>query len=106
VLPKKNIYFSSPLFGFFCFLVVFNFLKRLKKNKRMIRYKGGASFQRKHTSSRHKEHTNNKRKETCVGKGHSGKFPPWVKVSGRRGKVIQGLHMSHASKVQLRATWS
>jgi hypothetical protein len=70
----------------------------------MLRYKGGMSVTRNHTSSRHKENTNSQRKETCAGKGHSGKIPPWVKVSGRKGKVLQGLHMRHASKVQLRAT--
>jgi hypothetical protein len=106
VLPKKNTYFPSPLFGIFDFFVFFNFLKSLKKNKRMLRYKGGTSVARKHTSSRCKEHTNAQSKETCAGKGHSGKIPPWVKVSGRRGKVLQGLHIRHASKVQLRATWS
>jgi hypothetical protein len=25
-----------------------------------------------------------------------GKIPPWVKVSGRRGKVLEGLRMRHA----------
>jgi hypothetical protein len=52
----------------------------------MLRYKGGTSVASKHTSSKRKEHTNAQRKETCAGKGHSGKIPPWVKVSGRRGK--------------------
>jgi hypothetical protein len=103
---QKRIYFPSPLFGFFYFFVFFNFLKRLKKNKRMLHYKGGTSVASNNTSSRHKEHTNAQSKETCAGKGHSGKIPPWVKVSGRRGKVLQGLHIRHASKVQLRETWS
>jgi hypothetical protein len=78
----------------------------LKKNKIMLRYKGGMSVVRKHTSSKRKEHTNSQRKKTCVEKGHSGKIPPWVKVSGCRGKVLQGLCIRHASKVQLRETWS
>jgi hypothetical protein len=69
VLQKKNIYFSSPLFGFyFYFFVFFNFLKSLKKNKTMLRYKGGMSVARKHTSSRRKEHTKAQSKETCAGK--------------------------------------
>ena len=53
----------------------------------------------KHTSSKNKEHTNIDNKETCAGKGHSGKSPPWVKVSDHRGKVLQGLRIRHASKV-------
>jgi hypothetical protein len=100
VLPKKNIYFPSPLFGFlFLFFCLFHFLKSLKKNKRMLCYKGGTSVARKNTISRCKEHTNAQSKETCVGKEHSGKIPPWVKVSGCRGKVLQGLHIRNASKV-------
>jgi hypothetical protein len=72
----------------------------------MLRYKGGMSVTSKHTSSRHKEHTNAQSKETCAGKGHSGKIPLWVKVSGCKGKVLQGLCIRHTSKVHLRATWS
>jgi hypothetical protein len=106
VLPKKNIYFSSPLFWFFFFFVFFNFLKSLKKNKTMLRHKGGTSFTRNNTSSKCKEHTNSQRKETYAGKGHSGKIPPWVKVSSCKGKIIQGLRIRHDSKVQLRATWN
>jgi hypothetical protein len=59
----------------------------------------------KHTSSKCKEHTNAHNKETCAGKRKLEKIPPLVKVSDRRGKVIQGLRIRHASKVQLRATW-
>jgi tRNA G26 N,N-dimethylase Trm1 len=104
---KKEYIFPVPSFWvFFFFFVFFNFLKSLKKNKRMLRYKGGTSVTSKHTSSKRKEHTNAQSKETCAGKGHSGKIPPWVKVSGRRGKVLQGLRIRHASKVQLRETWS
>jgi hypothetical protein len=40
---KKNIYFPSPLFEFFYFFCLFLFLKSLKKNKRMLHYKGGMS---------------------------------------------------------------
>jgi hypothetical protein len=76
VVPKKNTYFSSPLFGLFGFFVFFNFLKSLKKNKKILRYKGGTSVTSKHASSRRKEHTNAQIKETCAGKGHSGKIPP------------------------------
>jgi hypothetical protein len=104
---QKRIDISRPLFlGFFNFFVFFNFLKRLKKNKRILHYKGGTSVASKHTSSNRKEHTNSQSKETCGGKGHLRKIPPWVKVSGHRGRVLQGLRIRHASKVQLRSTWS
>jgi hypothetical protein len=49
---------------------------------------------RNHTSSKCKENANAHIKETCAGKGTLGKIPPWVKASGRRGKVLQGLHIS------------
>jgi hypothetical protein len=62
---KKNTYFLSPLFGIFDFFIFFNFSKSLKKNKRMLRYKGGTSVARNHTSSKCKEHTNAQSKETC-----------------------------------------
>jgi hypothetical protein len=40
----KRKYFSHPLFGvYLIFFVFFNILKSLKKNKRMLRYKGGTS---------------------------------------------------------------
>jgi hypothetical protein len=83
---KNNTYFPSPLFGIFDFFVFFNFLKSLKKNKIMIHYKGGMSVTSKHTISKRKEHTNSQSKETCVGKVNLRKIPPWVKVSGHRGK--------------------
>ena len=72
----------------------------------MLRYKGGTRVAINNTSSKCKEHSNAQSKETCAGNGHSGKIPPWVKVSGRRGKVLQGLHIRHASKVLLKETWS
>jgi hypothetical protein len=97
---KKEYIFLVPSFWvFFIFFVFFNFLKSLKKKKRMLRYKGGTSFTSKYTSSKRKEHTNARNKETCAGKGHSGKIPPRVKVSGRKGKVLQGLRIRHASEV-------
>jgi hypothetical protein len=68
VLPKKNIYFPSPLFGFFYFFVFFNFLKSLKKNIKMLHYKGRTSVSRNHTISRRKENTNSQSKDTCAGK--------------------------------------
>jgi hypothetical protein len=44
VLPTKRKYFSLPLFGvYFIFLSFSIILESLKKNKRMIRYKGGSS---------------------------------------------------------------
>jgi hypothetical protein len=40
----KRKYFSHPLFGVYLIFLSFSiFLKSLKKNKRMIRYKGGTS---------------------------------------------------------------
>jgi hypothetical protein len=54
--------------------------KSLKKNKIMLRYKGGMSVASKHTNSKCKEHNNVQRKETCAGKGHSLKIPPWLRV--------------------------
>jgi hypothetical protein len=40
---KKKILFPSSFWGIFDFFVFFNILKSLKKNKRMLRYKGGTS---------------------------------------------------------------
>jgi hypothetical protein len=57
----------SPLFGIFDFFVFFKFLTSLKKNKRMLRYKGGTSVVSKQTVSKRMEHTNAQGKETCAG---------------------------------------
>jgi hypothetical protein len=43
------------------------------------------------------KHRDAQGKETYAGKGHSGKIPQGPKVSRRRGKVIQGLRIRHAS---------
>jgi hypothetical protein len=43
VLPKNKIYFPSSFWGSFIFFVFFNILKSLKRNKRMLGYKGGMS---------------------------------------------------------------
>jgi hypothetical protein len=44
VLPIKRKYFSLPLFGVYFFFLSFSIiLESLKKNKRMLRYKGGMS---------------------------------------------------------------
>jgi hypothetical protein len=51
----------------------------------------------RHTSSKRKEHTDAQRKGIDAGKGHLGTNPPWVKVSRRRGKVLQGVRIRHAS---------
>jgi hypothetical protein len=96
---QKRIYFPYPSFWIFLFFCLFQFLKSLKKNKRILCYKGGTSVTNNNTISRPKEHTNSQNKETCVGKGHSGKIPPWVKELGCRGKVLQGLRIRHDSKV-------
>jgi hypothetical protein len=86
MLMKKEYIFPVPSFWNILFFCLFQFFKSLKNNERMLCYKGEMSVTRKHTSSKHKEHTNAQSKETCVGKGHSGKIPPWVKVSGHKGK--------------------
>jgi hypothetical protein len=44
VLPIKRKYFSLPLFGVYLIFLSFSIiLESLKKNKRMLRYKGGTS---------------------------------------------------------------
>jgi hypothetical protein len=44
VLPTKRKYFSLPLFGVYLIFLSFSIiLESLKKNKRMLRYKGGTS---------------------------------------------------------------
>jgi hypothetical protein len=84
---EKRMNISRPLFlEYLIFFCLFQFFKSLKKNKIMLHYKGGTSVTINNTSSKHKEHTNAQSKETCAGKGHSGKIPPWVKVSGHKGK--------------------
>jgi hypothetical protein len=52
---------------------------------------------RKHTSSKHTEHRDAQGKGTYARKGHSGKILQGPKVSRRRGKVLQGLRIRHAS---------
>jgi hypothetical protein len=53
----------------------------------------------KHTSSKHTEHRDALGKGTYAGKGHSEKILHGTKVSRRRGKVLQGLCIRHASGV-------
>jgi hypothetical protein len=48
-------------------------LGSLKKNKRMLRYKGGVSVA-DILSSKGKGHIDVQSKETCAGKGNSGKL--------------------------------
>jgi hypothetical protein len=67
LLPKKENVYPSPLFGIFDFFVFFKFLTSLKKNKRMLCYKGGMSVVGKKTSSKRMEHTDAQCKETCAG---------------------------------------
>jgi hypothetical protein len=44
VLPTKRKYFSLPFFGVYLIFLSFSIiLESLKKNKRMLRYKGGTS---------------------------------------------------------------
>jgi hypothetical protein len=53
---NKIMYISSPLFGIFDFFVFFKILMSLKKNKRMLRYKGGTSVMGNKNSSKRMEH--------------------------------------------------
>ena len=56
LLPKKeNVYFVPSFWNIF-FFVFFKILMRLKKNKRMLRYKGGTSVRGNKTSSKCIEH--------------------------------------------------
>jgi hypothetical protein len=73
----------------------------LKKNKRMLRYKRGTSVTGKKTSSKCMEHTNAQCKEICAGYRHSGKFLHGSRCQITREKVLQGLHLRNALKVQL-----
>jgi hypothetical protein len=44
VLPIKRKYFSLPLFGVYLIFLSFSImLEKLKKNKRILHYKGGSS---------------------------------------------------------------
>jgi hypothetical protein len=73
VLPTKRKYFSLPLFGVYLIFLSFSIiLESLKKNKRMIRYKGGTSVT-DILVPQCKEHTNAQSKEAYVGQGHSKK---------------------------------
>ena len=62
----------------------------------MLCYKGGIEC-RKHTSSKRTKHRDAQGKGTYARKGHSGKILQGPKVSRRRGKVLQGLPIRHAS---------
>jgi hypothetical protein len=97
VLPtKKEKYFSLPLFGvYFIFLSFSIILESLKKNKRILHYKGGTSVTnilvpgaRNILMLRARGH---------MHKGDTWKKPSWVKVSSCRGKGLQGLCIRHAS---------
>jgi hypothetical protein len=74
-----------PIFGIFDIFVFFKFLTSLKKNKRMLRYKGGTSVVGKQTSSKHMEHIDVQCKETCRIRTLM-EIPPRVKVSDCKGK--------------------
>ena len=74
MLPTKIKYFSLPLLGvYFIFLSFSIILGSLKKNKRMLRYKGGKSVV-DILVSKCKEHTDAMSKGTYAGKGHLGKI--------------------------------
>jgi hypothetical protein len=52
---------------------------------------------RRHTSSKRKEQRDAQSKGTYAGIGHSEKILHGPNVSRRRGKVLQGLRIRHAS---------
>jgi hypothetical protein len=62
----------------------------------MLRYKGGSSVANILVPSA-QEHRDAQGKGTYARKGHSGKILQGPKVSRRRGKVLQGLRIRHAS---------
>ena len=64
---KNKILFSSSFWGIFDFFCLFQYFERLKKNKRMLCYKGGTSVTCKQTSSKHMENIDAQCKETCIG---------------------------------------
>jgi hypothetical protein len=91
VLPTKRKYFFLPLFGVYLFFLSFSIiLEILKKNKRMLHYKGGSSIANILVSStwntgmlRAKGHV--QEKDTLKKILHG------PKVSRHKGKVLQGL---------------
>jgi hypothetical protein len=106
LFPEKKMYIPSPLFGIFDFFVFFNFFTSLKKNKRMLRYKGGTSVAvRKLVPSawnilmlRERRHAHDKDTQ--------GKFLHGSRYQIAREKVLQGFCLRNALKAQLIATWS
>jgi hypothetical protein len=96
VLPIKRKYFSLPLFGVYLIFLSFSImLESLKKNKRMLRYKGGSSVANILVPSARTQGCSGKR-DICK-KRTLGKILQGPKVSRRRGKVLQGLRIRHAS---------
>jgi hypothetical protein len=97
VLPTKRKYFSLPLFGVYLIFLSFSIIVEiLKKNKRMLRYKGGLSVTYILVPSTRNTWMLREKRDICR-KRTLGKNPPWAKVSRHRGKVLQGLHIRHAS---------
>jgi hypothetical protein len=97
VLPIKRKYFSLPLFGVYLIFLSFPImLESLKKNKRILRYKGGSSVANISVPSARNTWML-RAKGHMQEKGHLGKILQGKNVSRRRGKVIQVLHIKHAS---------
>jgi hypothetical protein len=75
VLSIKRKYFSLPLFGVYLIFLSFSIiLERLKKNKRMIHYKGGTSVTDILVPSA-RNALMVKERGHMSKKGHSGKIP-------------------------------
>jgi hypothetical protein len=96
VLSIKRKYFSLPLFRVYLIFLSFSIiLESLKKNKIMLRYKGGTSVA--DILVRSARNTQMLRARGHMQERDTQKSPQWVKVSRRRGKMIQGLCIRHAS---------
>ena len=96
VLPIKRKYFSLPLFGVYLIFLSFSIiLESLKKNEIILYYKGGTSVAGILIPSA--RNTLMLRERGHMQKKDTRKNPSWVKVSRRRGKVLQGLRIRHSS---------
>jgi hypothetical protein len=74
VLSTKGKYFSLPLFWvYLTFFVFFNNFGKLEKEYKNVRLQRRNECHR-HTSSKHKQHTDAHSKGTYVGKGHLRKI--------------------------------
>jgi hypothetical protein len=85
LLPVKENFFSSPLFGIYIFFL-FHILMSLKKNIRRLHYKGGTCVMGKKTIFKNMGDTEFSVQGDMCRIRTLGKILPWVKVSERKGK--------------------